>query len=300
MPMHEDQLHITSDMVHRLVRAQFPLWANEPVCELQTEGSSNAIFRMGSGLSARFPLRMRSPQQALNSIVAERAAQRELAQVTTTRIPQTLSIGAPGFGFPLPWSIQTWLPGETATQVDVGGSMQFARDVAAFVLQLRSTPTQGRTFGGRGRGGDLAVHDPWMEECFAKSEELLEIESLRELWMNYRSLQEHPVETMTHGDLIGGNLLVAKGRLVGVLDHNSYGAADPSVDLVVAWHILDTGPRSVFREELRCTPLEWERGKAWAFQQAMGLVWYYETTNLPLSQMGRRTLARLTAADGNR
>jgi len=300
MPMHEGQLHITSDMVHMLVRAQFPRWANERVQKLPTEGSSNAIFRMGSGLSARFPLRMRSPEKALASIVAERAAQRELAHATTIQIPQTLSIGAPGCGFPLPWSIQTWLPGETATNVAVGGSLQFARDVAAFVLQVRSTPTRGRTFGGRGRGGDLTDHDPWVEECFVKSEGLLEIERLRALWMKYRSLQEHPAETMTHGDLIGGNLLVAEGRLVGVLDHNSYGAADPSVDLVVAWHVLEAGPRSVFREELRCTPLAWERGKAWAFQQAMGLVWYYETTNRTLSRMGRRTLARLTAADGNR
>ena len=30
---------------------------------------------------------------------------------------------------------------------------------------------------------------------------------------------------------------------------------------------------------MRCTSLEWERSKAWAFQQAMGLVWYYADSN---------------------
>ncbi len=34
-------------------------------------------------------------------------------------------------------------------------------------------------------------------------------------------------------------------------------------------------------------------GKAWAFAQAMGLVWYYVTTNPTMSFTGRRTLDRL-------
>jgi hypothetical protein len=37
---------------------------------------------------------------------------------------------------------------------------------------------------------------------------------------------------------------------------------------------LAAGPvRQALRADLRCDDLEWERGKAWAFQQAMGLVW---------------------------
>lgn len=39
--------------------------------------------------------------------------------------------------------------------------------------------------------------------------------------------------------------------------------------------------------------LEWERGKAWAFQQAMGVVWYYVESNPAMSRTGRRTLARI-------
>ncbi|MFC5815422.1 hypothetical protein [Nonomuraea harbinensis] len=37
----------------------------------------------------------------------------------------------------------------------------------------------------------------------------------------------------------------------------------------------------------------WERGRAWAFQQAMGAVWYYAETNRAMSRMGRRTLDRV-------
>jgi aminoglycoside phosphotransferase (APT) family kinase protein len=100
---------------------------------------------------------------------------------------------------------------------------------------------------------------------------------------------------MTHGDLIPGNVLVSADRLAGILDTGGLGPADPALDLVAAWHLLDTQRRSALRVMLHCDDLEWERGKAWAFQQSMGLVWYYETSNPTMSQLGRRTLAQIQA-----
>ena len=50
------------------------------------------------------------------------------------------------------------------------------------------------------------------------------------------------------------------------------------------------------RDRLGCDDLDWERGRAWAFAQAMGLVWYYVETNPVMSTMGRRTLDRILAA----
>ena len=49
----------------------------------------------------------------------------------------------------------------------------------------------------------------------------------------------------------------------------------------------------MLRDDLGCDDLEWERGRAWAYAQAMGLVWYYVETNPVMSRMGRRTLDRL-------
>ena len=98
---------------------------------------------------------------------------------------------------------------------------------------------------------------------------------------------------MTHGDLIPGNVLVAGGRLAGVLDVGGLGPADPALDLVGAWHLLEDGPRRVFREDLGDDDLVWERERAWALDQAMGLVWYYVESNPVMSRMGRRTLDRI-------
>ena len=75
---------------------------------------------------------------------------------------------------------------------------------------------------------------------------------------------------MTHGDLVPGNVLIDDGRLVGVLDTGGFGPADPALELVCAWHLLDSPRRERLRAALGCTDLEWERGRAWAFEQAMG------------------------------
>jgi len=91
-------------------------------------------------------------------------------------------------------------------------------------------------------------------------------------------------------------VLVQDGRLVGVLDGGGFGPADPALDLVAAWHLLEPGPRAELRHALGCGEVEWKRGMAWAFQQAMGLVWYYLESNPPMSRLGRRTLDRILAA----
>jgi aminoglycoside phosphotransferase (APT) family kinase protein len=135
-----------------------------------------------------------------------------------------------------------------------------------------------------------------MERCFASSEQLLDVVRLRRMWAVMRELPHTPgPDVMTHGDLIPGNALVSGGRLAGILDVGGFGPADPALDLVGAWHLLDAAPRRVLRTALGCTDLEWERGRAWAFEQAMGAVWYYRESNPAMSRMGRRTLDRITS-----
>ena len=66
---------------------------------------------------------------------------------------------------------------------------------------------------------------------------------------------------MTHGDLTPGNVLVSGGRLAGILDVGGLGPADPALDLVAAWHLLEARPRRVSREALASDDLQWERGQ---------------------------------------
>jgi aminoglycoside phosphotransferase (APT) family kinase protein len=291
--MHVDQLTVTVKTVHALVDQQFPEWRSLPVERVESEGTVNAIFRIGHGLAARFPLQRGDVEATRRWLESEADAARELLGRTRFPVPEPVALGEPGPGYPLPWSVQTWLPGKTATQRDPGRSAGFAHDMAEFIGNVRAIDTRHRTFEGHGRGGDLRSHDQWMEICFDNSGQLLDVPRLRRLWRRLRELPRNTPDVMTHGDLIPGNVLVSNGRLAGILDVGGLGAADPAVDLVGAWHLLETGPRQVLQNDLHCDDLEWERGKAWAFEQAMGAVWYYAKSNFAMSRMGRRTLDRI-------
>jgi aminoglycoside phosphotransferase (APT) family kinase protein len=294
--VHPDQLSVPAATVRALVDAQFPAWRELPISRVSAQGTVNAIFRIGDRLAARFPLVPRDVGAARQWLAAEAAAARELSGRTRFRTPEPVALGEPGAGYPLPWSVQTWLPGTVATDADPGESVGFAHDLAEFIRDVRAIDTRGRAFAGSGRGGDLRAHDAWLETCFERSERLLDVPRLRRLWARLRELPRGPAaDVMNHGDLIPGNVLVSAGRLAGVLDVGGLGPADPALDLVAAWHLLEPGPRQVLRDNLGSSDLAWERGRAWAFVQAMGAVWYYVDSNPPMSRMGRRTLQRVLA-----
>jgi aminoglycoside phosphotransferase (APT) family kinase protein len=144
--------------------------------------------------------------------------------------------------------VQRWLPRVSAT---VG----------------RELGAHGRRFCGPGRGGALRSQDAWVQTCLARSVHLLDVPRLRSLWADLRDLPRGTdPDATTHGDLVPGNVLVAGGRLAGVLDVGGAGPADPA------------------------------RGRGWAFAQAIGLVWCYAECNPAVSAAGRRTLDRLTDA----
>lgn len=291
--MHAEQLLVTLPMVQRLVADQFPAWKRLPIHDLGTPGTVNALFRIGTELAARFPLQPMSVPAARRWLAAEAAAAHELYGRTPVPTPRPVAIGEPGHGYPLPWSVQTWLPGVTAVVDDVSTSTGFAGDLAGFVSAVRALDIRGRSFAGGGRGGDLRDHDAWVETCLARSEELFDVSRLRTLWAALRTLPRLDPDVMTHGDLIPGNVLVADGRLAGVLDVGGLKAADPALDLVGAWHLLEAGPRQLFRTSMGCDDLQWARGQAWALEQALGVAWYYRDSNPAMHTMGMTTVRRI-------
>jgi aminoglycoside phosphotransferase (APT) family kinase protein len=299
MQMHADQLAVSRETAAELINTQFPQWRGLPVSQVASQGTVNAIFRIGERFTARFPLQPEDVEQARRGLEREAQAALELLGRTRFPTPEPIGIGEPGLGYPMPWSVQTWIPGIVAIDQDPGESVAFAHDLVEFISAVRAIDTRGRTFRGGGRGGQLQTHDKWMETCFRQSEALLDVARLRRMWAAMRDLPrgESP-DVMTHGDLMPGNVLVSNTRLAGVLDVGGLGPADPANDVLAAWHLLEARPRQAFRDELGCDDLEWERGKAWAFQQAMGAIWYYHRTNPVMSQTCRRTLARILA-DGS-
>lgn len=291
--MHNDQVQIDIDLARDLILGQFPQYEDEKITPLPAAGTVNAIFRIGSKYTARFPLRLTDAVQAAARLREEAAAMEELAECCPFPTPRPIGIGKPDKAYPMPWLLQNWIDGETATAEGLSGSVTFARDLARLVNALRMADVNGRHFDGRGRGGRLSSHDDWMEVCFSQSEGFLDVPRLRDMWATLRDLPPAGAQVMSHRDLIPANLLVRGEHLAGVLDGGSFGPADPALDLVAGWHLLDRERRNFFREATGASELEWKRGAAWAFEQAMGLVWYYNETNPTMSALGRSTISRL-------
>ncbi len=291
--MHHDQLEISTEQVAALVADELSELTGERVERLPRSGTVNAIFRVGTRVTARFPLRPDDPAATRRQLLRDAEAIDELGRVSPFPVPRPVHVGHPGHGYPMPWSAQTWLEGRPATPTSCEASTAFAHDLATLVRALREADTRGRRFDGTNRGGVLTDHDAWMETCLDASRGLLDTAELARLWASFRVLPREDPDVMSHTDLIPGNLLVEGDRLVGVLDGGDYQPADPALDLVCAWHLLGRDSRTVLRRDLGCSDLQWERGKAWAFQQAMGVVWYYRATNPPMAEMGSTTLSRL-------
>ena len=296
--MHADQISISRSQVVALIADQFPALAGLEVVPVDCGGTVNAIFRVGDHVTARFPLRNDDPDRALTRVRTATSAAAEFERACPVPAPTPLDLGDPGHGYPLPWTTQSWLPGSPATPVAYEDSTALALELTDVVHHLRAWDTRGRQFRGSGRGGHLGDHDEWVNECITRSSGLLDTDALRPLWTRFRNLPREDPDVMCHSDLIPSNLLVSEGHLAGLLDTGGFQAADPALDLVVSWHLFAQPARDQIRTGLACSDLQWERGAAWAFQQAVGAYWYYRTSNQTMAEMGRTTLDRLTSTFG--
>ncbi len=293
--MHDDQIRITIDQAIALVNDQLPSLRGLDIVAVDGGGTMNAIFRVGGSVGVRFPLRSADPDEVRSYLEHEALAIAEFARASPFPAPQPLFIGDPGHEFPLPWFAQTWLEGGPATSRCHEESDGLAHDLVQLISSLRGWGTDSRQFAGSGRGGELKDHDRWMEECIRASERLFDTSAMRRMWTTFRALPREDPDVMCHTDLTPSNILVVGGRLVGVLDTGGFQPADPALDLVGAWHLLDHQRRELLRRELECSDLQWERGRAWAFEQAAGAYWYYQHTNPEMAEMGKTTLERLMA-----
>ncbi len=59
--MHENELEVDADLVHRLLATQFPQWAGLPLERAESFGTDHAIYRLGRELAGRLPLAVPVP-----------------------------------------------------------------------------------------------------------------------------------------------------------------------------------------------------------------------------------------------
>lgn len=107
--MPDDRISIDRHLVARLIATQFPEWRHLPVGPVDTSGWDNHTFRLGDAISVRLP----SAERYAAQVAKEHAWLPRLAPGLPLAIPAPLAMGAPGEGYPWPWSVYRWIAGET-------------------------------------------------------------------------------------------------------------------------------------------------------------------------------------------
>jgi aminoglycoside phosphotransferase (APT) family kinase protein len=106
--MHDDQVHIDTDIVRGMIVDQFPEYRHGSVEPLRTAGTDTAIFRIGSGITARFPLRAMGPIACAAMLRNEAVAMTEFSGLASLATPRPIGLGRPGPRYPMPWAMQSW------------------------------------------------------------------------------------------------------------------------------------------------------------------------------------------------
>lgn len=285
-------VQIDAALVRRLVASQFPRWAHLPVRPVDIDGWDNRTFRLGDELSVRLP----SAERYVSQVEKEHRWLPQLAPHLPLPIPTPIAKGAPGEGYPWPWSVYRWLDGEPAATAAIHDLRQLAIDLAGFLLALyRIDATGGPAAGPHNfwRGGPLEVYDAETRASIVTLRDEIDVEQATAAWETALAATWTGTPVWVHGDVAVGNLLVRDGRLAAVIDFGSSGVGDPACDTVMAWTLFTGESREAFRATLGFDEETWARGRGWTLWKALITVAGNRDTDRAKADDARRVIAEV-------
>lgn len=306
-PLHSDEIPVDTELARTLVRRTLPDYADAPVQRLASSGSTNALFRLGDELLVRLP---RQPGGSA-TISKEATWLPVLGPRLPVSVPEVVAVFEPDRDYPERWSVVRWIDGEHPEVVDPQTSVDprregLAKDLAAALKALQQAAVPAEAVDDRHlrwyRGKPLATVDDVTRQNIQRCRSLenfeFDLDAAERIWdeaMKLPGAADRAAPRWYHGDLAAENLLMQDGRLAAVLDFGGLSIGDPTVDLVVAWEILDPPARDLFRRHLGVDDAAWLRGRAWALSITL-MIWYYWTT-MPERRASRMAIGRNVLAD---
>jgi aminoglycoside phosphotransferase (APT) family kinase protein len=262
------RLTVGVETVRRLVAEQFPGWSRRRVAPVASPGWDNLSFHLGDDLLVRLP----SAAEYALAVEKEHRWLPELRDRLPLPVPVPLGLGRPGAGYPFPWSVYGWLPGEPADHATTIDPLGVAEDLVCFLEALQGLDARGGPQPGVHnwfRGATLRTYDATARSALAVLEDHVDVGVATAAWDDALAARWDGRDVWFHGDLAPGNLLLERGRLAAVIDFGTCGVGDPSCDLAVAWTLLTGSGRRLLRERLDIDDSTWARGRGWALWKSL-------------------------------
>ena len=165
--MNKTKVIIDLPLVQRLVKEQFPQWANLAIKPVESSGWDNRTFHLGEDMTVRLP----SNREYASQVEKEQYWLPKLAPELPLAIPKPVAMGKPTNEYPWHWSIYQWLEGQTVTVTRIIDKNLFAENLAKFLKALQQCETLGAPAAGPDnfyRGGDLSLYDGDTKKAIAQ------------------------------------------------------------------------------------------------------------------------------------
>jgi aminoglycoside phosphotransferase (APT) family kinase protein len=298
------EVDVSPDLVRRLLAGQQPDLAGLPV-EVMANGWDNVMYRIGEALVARLPRR----EVAAALIVHEQRWLPVLQPRLPLPVPAPVRTGQPALGYPWPWSIVPFLPGQAACANPPADWRDTAVSLGRFLAALH-TPAPPDAPVNALRGVPLADRSARFTQHLSSLGDLSTVSELgglaghRAVTRAWESALAAPAwdqpPLWLHGDLHPANIVVHRGRISGVIDFGDLTSGDPATDLSVAWMLLPARYHDDFRAAYNPAGQHaagddtWARARGWAL--ALSLAMLANSADDPrIAGIGRRTLTAVLA-----
>lgn len=283
------EVDVTPDLIRKLLARQHPDLASRPI-EVLANGWDNFIGRLGDDLLIRLPRR----ELGAKLVVHEQQWLPVLAPRLPLAVPAPVRIGRPAEaeGYPWPWSIVPFLPGEVAARTPPADPRQAATSLGSFLNALHASAPHDAPVNAV-RGVPLAARAETVADNIAILGDRIPARRAEDLWAAAMATPPWAGPKLwLHGDLHTANILVHDNNISAVIDFGDITSGDPATDLSVAWMLFpDPDHRDAFwTAYAKADDNTKARAGGWALR--LSLVFQAHSADNPLmAEIGRRTLA---------
>ncbi len=280
--LRERRFEIVEELAQSLIASQFPAWSHLPLKKIDSAGTDNSMYRLGDEMAVRFPVSVSAAEQ----VAKEQSWLPKLSSFAVA-IPVIIGAGRPTNEFPLPWSVVNWIEGKDAASDVISDWLTMADDLGQFVRAFRGQNISGAPAAGKHngfRGTALINLDQVARNAMNALEDIFDKACLLKIWEQALGVEPWAGSPVwIHGDIHAANIVVQNGSIAGIIDFGLMGVGDPACDLALAWSLLPTHARDVFRTAANVDEPTWQRGKGWGLYIGVIALSYYRERNAILS-----------------